>query len=569
MSRTNERKAQGETRPIKNQVHNVQGRSKATRPNTRHASGQAPRRAEPTYRARPATPLRSSPPPANQTRPVAATASASVSSSASAASLATAHALTDQRRRRLRLLLVAFLGIVALAVGGAFYFFSAEVIDPFSKIFVTPVSRRPFGTPLSTIVRPEGSPVAGADGTQEPGNSVISVPVYPTHVYPTWGKQPVNILLLGLDYRPLEEDTRADTQILVHIDPVAKTVTMISFPRDLYVDVPGYGMGRINSAYQKGDHDERKRPGSVPGGGPGLAMATIEENFGPAFSPDYFAQVDFKGFEDVVDTLGGVTLDVLKPLVDNDYPLAANSYGSTRIYIPAGLQHLDGHTALQYARSRHADSDLGRNTRQQQVLLALRQQGLNLNLIPRLPTIASQLSGAVRTDLSLSQLGSLAQLAREIKAENIATCRIDADMIYETFTPTGEDVLMPRWDIIRPRLARCMSDPRLTREAARLSVKNGTYTGGTGTKVSKLLAAQGLEIADLSSASDQGTHPVTTITDYTGGQKPRTIEVIAKTLGIDQSEVLKGDPVDAPVSNNDGKPVDILVMVGDDRITGK
>src|SRR5207253_11179176 len=115
------------------------------------------------------------------------------------------------------------------------------------------------------------------------------------------------------------------------------------------------------------------------------------------------------GFERIVDTMGGVTIDVPKPLADNDYPLAQNSYGTTRIYIAAGLQHMDGRTALEYARSRHADSDLGRNSRQQQVLLALRPQGVSLNLLPNLNELLSQLSGAIKTDLSLTQVGSLAQ----------------------------------------------------------------------------------------------------------------------------------------------------------------
>jgi hypothetical protein len=228
---------------------------------------------------------------------------------------------------------------------------------------------------------------------------------------------------------------------------------------------------------------------------------------------------------------------------------------------------MDGKTALQYARSRHADSDLGRNQRQQQVLLALKQQGMSFGIIPRLGELANKLSGAVQTDIPLAEMPSLAKLAQEIGSGSITTCAIDATMVEQTILDNGADVLMPIWERIRPRVKQCFSDPKLVNENARLSVQNGTTVGGTARNASELLVAKGLNVVDLSSAPDQGQHPRTTITDYTGGQKPHTIEVIQKELGLADTAVLKGDPADAPIAQTtDGKPVDILVMVGDDRL---
>ncbi|HUP28441.1 MAG TPA: LCP family protein, partial [Chloroflexia bacterium] len=317
---------------------------------------------------------------------------------------------------------------------------------------------------------------------------------------------------------------------------------------------------RINAAYQIGEKDKE----NIKGGGPALAMSTIQANFGIRI--DYFAQVDFTGFERVVDAMGGVTLDVPRPLVDNEYPLA--NEGVTRIYIPAGLQHMDGRTALQYARSRHADSDIGRNSRQQQVLLALRQQSLNFNLITRLNSISGELTDAVKTDLDLVKLGSLAQLGRQIGPESIQTVLINADMVNEVVLPgTGAQVLMPDWNLIRPKVAQAFSDPRVAKEEARLSVQNGTTTSGIGRKVHDSLVAKGFFVPDLASAPDQGKYPKTKIIDYSDGKKPYTLEALTKALKIDPADVEQGNPEDAPLATSDRKPVDIVVIAGDDKIS--
>jgi LCP family protein required for cell wall assembly len=320
------------------------------------------------------------------------------------------------------------------------------------------------------------------------------------------------------------------------------------------VEIPGHGEDRVNAAYKIG---EKKRPGS----GPTLAKATVRENLGIPIH--YYAMVNFRGFEQIVDTLGGITLDVPRPLVDNQYPFM--EFGATRVYVPAGLQRMDGHTALQYARSRHADSDIGRNFRQQEVLLAIKKEGLNLDVLANLPELAEQLGDAVRTDLLPLQVGSLAQLSRSIDADSVQTVVIAGDMIRETTLPSGASVLVPRWEVIRPAITRAFSDPRLGKEAARLSVKNGTWTAGVGRKVRDELAEVGVYVADLSNADDRGKYPTTTVIDFTGGQKPHTLEAVTTLLGIALDEVRQAPPDEAPVAE-DGKPVDILVVAGDDRI---
>jgi hypothetical protein len=226
---------------------------------------------------------------------------------------------------------------------------------------------------------------------------------------------------------------------------------------------------------------------------------------------------------------------------------------------------MDGRTALAYARSRHADSDLGRNARQQQVLMAIRRQGMSLNLLGKLNELSGELSDAVRTDLSVQQVGSLMMLAQDIGVDSIQTVQIDASMVRQTFID-GADVLVPNWEIIRPLIAQAFADPRLAKEGARLSVQNGTSTGGVGKKVRDVLVERGFNVPDLRSVDNPGEYPTTQIVDYTGRKKPRTIEALLKELGLEQSDVKQGDPTKAPVAQTDGKPVDIMIIVGDDKI---
>lgn len=443
----------------------------------------------------------------------------------------------QRQRMRLSLVLVGMFAFVVMLASVGAYIVAAVVIGQVAPtiddVFETPVAQPPRITSGPDL--PEGTPA----------------PI----TFPDWEKnEPVNILLIGLDERDGVEESRTDTQIIVHIDPEAKTAAMVSLPRDLWVEIPGYGEDRINAAYKEG---EKEKPGS----GPSLTKATVRENFGIPI--DYYAMVNFQGFEKIVDTLGGVTIDVPRPLIDNSYPF--QEFGATRIYVPSGLQRMDGHTALEYARSRHVDSDLGRNSRQQQVLLAIKEQVLSLNLLANLPELVEEVGDAVRTDLTLTQVGSLAQLSRSIGADALQTVVIDAAMIRQTTLPSGAVVLLPRWDVIRPAITQAFSDPRLGKEAARLSVKNGTWTSGTARKVRDLLAARGVYTADLSNASDRGMHPTTTITDYTGGKKPYTLLAITTLLGIPPDEVEQAPANQAPMAA-DGRRVDILVMVGDDRI---
>src|SRR4051794_34365113 len=212
--------------------------------------------------------------------------------------------------------------------------------------------RQPSGLP--PIVIPGATPDTTAP-PQQPEDALKDIPEWQ-------GARRPNILLPGIDHRAGEpvDGSRSDTIMVVSIDPPSKSVVMMSFPRDLWVSIPGYYPQRINVAHAAG--------------GPALTARTIEANFG--IKIDNYARVDFDGFEQVVDAIGGVIVDVDRPIKDDEYP--TDDYGLIRLYIPPGPMLMDGKTALMYARSRHSEDDFGRARRQQKVLMAIRDRGLQI-----------------------------------------------------------------------------------------------------------------------------------------------------------------------------------------------
>jgi LCP family protein required for cell wall assembly len=259
---------------------------------------------------------------------------------------------------------------------------------------------------------------------------------------PDWSKgERVNVLLLGLDKRPQEScPCRTDTMIVVTLDPRTLTAGVLSIPRDLWVEIPGYGEERINVAHIYGDQY------GYPGGGPGLAMRTVEYNLGIPIH--YYVRINFDGFRKVVDALGGIDINVEKELVDERYP--DENYGFITVRIPAGLQHMDGETALRYARIRHVGTDIGRTRRQQQVLLAIREKALSLNLLPKLPELLQAFGDTVDTNLQPQEILSLAQIAVKVSKDDISFSVIDETMTVPVIMPkTGAYVLFPDRERIR------------------------------------------------------------------------------------------------------------------------
>lgn len=220
--------------------------------------------------------------------------------------------------------------------------------------------------------------------------------------------RPLTVLLLGTDRRPGEEVTpRSDAILVVRLEPASGRVAVLSLPRDLWAPIPGHGHNRLNAAYLWGERD------GPPGGGMALARAVVGGLLGVPI--DYVAVTDFRGFAALVDTVGGITVDVEAPLVDERFPTLDR--GTTSVRFSPGPQAMDGGTALTYARIRHPDSDFARGRRQQAVLIALaealRDRGYLANLLAA-ERLSGALVGYVQTDMPPELIVELAWALRDL-----------------------------------------------------------------------------------------------------------------------------------------------------------
>lgn len=266
----------------------------------------------------------------------------------------------------------------------------------------------------------------------------------------------VNVLLLGKDERPDEagEPTRTDTMMILRVDFDNHTAKLLALPRDMWVALPGleaYGIteGRINTAYYYGEAYD------LPGGGPRLAMDAVTLNFG--ISLDHYAIVNFQGFVEIVDALGGIDIDVPERIYDDRFP--TDDYRYMTLVIEPGYQHMDGITALRYARTRHQDNDTERVKRQQLVLLAIRDKALSIDAVSRLPEIYSVAGGSFETDMTLPTLISYGLEGQRVDRSQITTYVIDQDMLAAWTTPGGANVWIPQRARIAPVVEAFLAVP--------------------------------------------------------------------------------------------------------------
>jgi polyisoprenyl-teichoic acid--peptidoglycan teichoic acid transferase len=361
------------------------------------------------------------------------------------------------------------------------------------------------------------------------------------------GKNRVNFLLMGIDQRDDERGapTRSDSIIVVSVDTASKRAAMISFPRDMWVEIPGFADNRINVANFLGDSTK------YPGGGPALAKKTIEHNFG--LKIDYYARIDFRGFERIIDTLGGVEVDVERAIRDDEYP--TEDYGIQSIYIPAGRQHMDGEVALQYARSRHSENDFGRAQRQQRLLLAIRDRAMQLDVIPKLPSLTGTLFDMVQTDIPATEFLRFAAIARDIGSNNVANLVIDTKLVTPFVGQGGADLLMPNKPEIKRAIASLLADPAIREEAATIEVSNGTSQAGLATRTGEYLMERGFDVVEISNA-DGSDYQKTRI--VASPEKKQTATLVAENLRLDRQAVTW-----AAAGASGGEP-DIRVILGED-----
>lgn len=374
------------------------------------------------------------------------------------------------------------------------------------------------------------------------------------------GKSRITCLAMGLDYRDWEANekhARTDSMMLVTYDPVTKRAGMLSIPRDLWVSIPNHGYQRINTAYFLAEAE------NLPGGGPELAMQTVELFLGVDIQ--YYAVINFEGFIDFIDAIDKLAIHVKEDItVDPIGP--ANT-----VTLRAGVQDLDGATALAYARHRYTEGgDFERAQRQQDVLYAIYEQ-----LIWQLPKLLANpqqlydaVTKAVKTNLSIGDMVKLAWTVTDLEPWQISRAVIAPPYQVELEkSPSGEDILVPIPDKIREARdtifgssiaaspATLLEEGQdesvlIAKEGARITLLNGSSNPDIFNKTVAYLQGYGITIVNQGPAQNSYANGLEIITG-----KPFTGKFLKTVMNI---------PIEAVRMNFDPySDIDLVVTITD------
>ena len=404
--------------------------------------------------------------------------------------------------------------------------------------------------PEQSLGPDEGSPGPSQEPT--PGGSIG--PEVSAEPIPQWdGRERLNILLVGVDEQGGAFNT--DTMITVSIDPQTNQVVMFQLPRDT-VDVPlppgpvrdYYGAvypGKINS-FAANSNRADWFPGNTKTHTRGLNG--LKAILGNLYGLDikYYVEVNFEGFRDVVDALGGVTINVQVPVLDDNFP----DHGrKLRLYIPAGIQHMDGAEALRYARSRKSTSDFERAARQQRVIVSLREQLDIGQALQNIDVLAAAIGRSIKTDVPREIVPQLLGLSGRIDSRSIRSVIFTPPFYQEECLncPPRGYIIVPRIDRIRAAVREAFNvDPKLAEardaligEGAELWVLNGSGRTGEAARLSEYLSYLGLAATAPVQRPDTSGLAATTVRAYNGAeaQFPLTVEALKAVFGVDVEPV--------------------------------
>jgi len=403
--------------------------------------------------------------------------------------------------------------------------------------------------PPATVQLPVGTPNAlptpllpdNADPNQ------VAVTAIPTKVplVDRNGNDLVNIMLLGVDSELTGDNVdRTDTMIVVSINRTTNTVSMLSFPRDLFVYIPGWTMQRLNLAFTHGEQV------GWTGGGFGLLRQTIFYNFG--INIHYYVEVKLSGFKQIIDTLGGVNLTVDcaiqdRELIGAEPPTQAKGPDDKGYYVlPIGAYTLNGDGALWYARSRHSSSDFDRGRRQQQLLRAILRAARNSGQITKLPELWSQLTQVVQTDLTFEDMVGLLPYALNVDPDRIE--HFVFNRLYHTTPwtpPDGSNVQLPVPETVQQLMEDFdtpHSESQVNVEGAKIEVRNGTPNADWDRVAADRLAWSGFNAVAAGNA-DNTQYTDTILIDHSGQTKGSKIQDIVKILKIKPENIrVEPDP---------------------------
>lgn len=456
--------------------------------------------------------------------------------------------------------------IIVLGVSVAGYFFVRNVVTCWTITELPGEAPSNCGTVTAGLAGPtineQGTPIVPAVEELPPP---ISIP--DSDLPPAWdGASRITVLLIGLDYRDWvagEGAPRSDSMILLTIDPLTKTAGMLSIPRDMWVNIPGFGYSRINTAYSSGEGSK------LPGGGPELARKTVEQFIGVPVQ--YYAQIDFFAFVEFIDLIGGID-------VHNNERLRLDPVGEGQdkiLLTCCGMRHLNGEEALAYARFRKdKEGDVARAERQQKVIIAIRDKVLSPENFPVLLGKARQFyeefSAGIKTNMPFETALQLGVLAKDIPVESIKKGVIDYTMVTLDDVILGgqkASIMKPMPDKIRvlrdeiftsggalsPMAAAGDPTALMQADVARVRILNGSFTPGLDTTTGNYLLTQGVQVTEIGTADR--AYDRTTVVLY--APKLYTLKYFQALFGISENAqiVISPDPAST---------VDIEVRLGND-----
>lgn len=349
----------------------------------------------------------------------------------------------------------------------------------------------------------------------------------------------INVLLLGNPggNGELDGPYLTDTVIIASLSTENNNGVFFSLPRDLYIKIPGYGNTKLNAAYKIGNSQE---------GAGGNTVSQITGDIAGLDIP-YFIRVDFRGFEQLINELGGVTVEVEKDLYDEEYPTPDKKYEV--LDIKAGTYTMDGAMALKYARSRKSTSDFDRARRQQQLILAMKEKAAELDLLnqpAKALVIADILQDSLETNMNLGEIKRFLELIKDFNVSAFTTKVFDdspTGLLYGTrvdelyvLRPVGDD-----FKVISDYVTQIISgeiDPAELEEAKeplKVEVLNGTNTTGLAGKIADQLDSDGYDITYVGNNSTRG-FVKTVIYDLSNGDRIWEVRKLAASLNAEIGE---------------------------------
>ena len=393
-----------------------------------------------------------------------------------------------------------------------------------------------------------------------PGQGISGLPPLPG-VQQDGAEGQVNILVMGIDRRPHEGNavTRTDSMFVLTIDKKSKNAGILGIPRDSWVEVPfrqgeGFDEARVNTIFGRGETFEYK------GGGAALVKTVIDHNFGIPI--DHYVIIDFDGFTNLIDELGGIDVYVTEEVYDPTFSRTELPGDFYPLYFEVGEHHMDGATALDFSRTRFGNSDLDRIQRQQQVIFAAIDKALERKLISldTLTDLWGKYKDAIDTDINDLQAPGFASLAAQIEPSRITALSLAAAAVpYRT--PFGEDVLLIDKEIVEQLVGALFSDQQLNEEAAHVEIQS-SY--GLTEPVLVYLSKFGFVTGSLTASTvERAVVPLTVIIDFTG--KAHTVERLADLLEVDPDQVRSAaDGDETLITNGD---TDIVIIMGADMLS--